>query len=149
MGDASVLSGCPSSGDVCVVPPASRPGGIVTNLCIYRSGVQTCPSPYTATHIVSTAVSDTRGCNACSCGSAACPTDGYVQGFALGCLGPPIVTFAADAGCVLGDNAGGSASFIYYPSHGASSPSCPPLGGGATGSATPDTASATTYCCLP
>ena len=147
--DASVLTGCASSGQVCVVPPAARPSGSATSLCIYRSGVQTCPGPYTASHVVSTGVTDGRGCSACSCGSGVCPPDGFVQGFPLGCLGVPLTTFAADAGCVLGDNAAGSLAFIYSPSRSGLSPSCPPQGGAPTGGVSLDTAGATTYCCLP
>lgn len=147
--DAAVSPGCESSGQVCVAPPASRAATVSTKLCIYQAGVQTCPSAYPATYVVSTGLSDSRGCSACSCAAPACPGDGYVQGFTSpNCTGSPAATFDADAGCVLTDNANGSLSFIYHPSHSAWNGSCAPSGGAPTGGVTLDTTSATTFCCM-
>jgi hypothetical protein len=147
--DAGGTSECSATGEVCVASPPSRSSTVSTKLCIYQAGVQTCPSAYPVTYVVSTAVTDNRGCAACTC-AVACPGDGYVQGFTSpNCTGTPAATFAADAGCTLGDNGGGSVSFQYTPSHSAWNGSCAPQGGAPTGAATLNTGSATTFCCMP
>jgi hypothetical protein len=147
---AAGVGECSSSSEVCVATPAARAASVSTKLCVYHSGVQTCPSAYSDVHVVSTGVTDGRGCTACTCAAPACPADGYVQGYTLpGCLGSVATTFAADAGCVLGDNAAGSVSFVYTPSHAPWNGACAPLGGAPTGSVALDTANATTYCCMP
>jgi hypothetical protein len=148
--DAGPTSECPSSGQVCVATPGSRGAVVSTKLCIFRSGVQTCPSGYSDVHVVSTGVTDGRGCSACACAAPGCPADGYVTGYTSpNCTGTAATTFGADSGCMLGDNANLSVSFVYSPTHGTWNGTCAPSGGAPTGAVTLDTASATTFCCVP
>jgi hypothetical protein len=148
--DGGISAEC-GSGQLCVPSPAARAPAMATKLCIYRSGVQSCPSAYPEVHVVSTGTTDSRGCAACGCAPPGCPTDGYVSGYASpNCTGNVAFTFAADAGCVVQINpAMGSVSFVYNPSHSAWNGTCAPTGGGPTGAVAVDPANATTYCCVP
>lgn len=148
--DAGVIAACGGSGHVCVPPPAPQSSSTATNVCIYRSGVQTCPDPYTVQHVVSTGLTDDRACSSCSCAAPACPSDGFVQGYtSLNCTGSVAVTFDAGTPCTLGDNANLSVSFMYTPSHSAWNGTCAASGGVPTGGVTLAAQDATTYCCLP
>jgi hypothetical protein len=140
---------CPSLGDICVPAPGA-PGGSPAGVCIYQAGAQTCPpGRYTVQVVAAGAVLDTRGCGACACAPPACPGDGYVEGYAsLNCSGSPAATFDASTACVLGNNANGSVSFKYSPSHAPWTGTCAVSAGGPTGGVALDT-SATTFCCMP
>ena len=147
---AGAAGACPSAGDDCVATPAPKAGS-PSGACIYQPGVQTCPAGrFTAQVVVADGVVDTRGCGACACAAPGCPADGYVEGYTTAnCSGSPATTFDASAPCVLGDNANLSVSFKYFPSHSPWAGTCAPSGGGPTGGVALDSASATTFCCIP
>ncbi len=142
---------CPASGDVCLPVPRGAQGS-PSGVCIYQSGVQTCPSGgYSMRVVAGDAFVDSRGCGACGCATPACPADGYVEGYtSLNCSGTPAATLDASTPCVLGQNANGSASFKYIPSHSAWAGTCAvSAAGGPDGGVSLDDSTATTFCCMP
>lgn len=148
---AQVGAGC-SGGEVCAPKPPSQAGS-PSGVCVYKAGIQTtCPAVFTDWHVISDSLTESRDCAACACNAPACPTDGYVEGFTSNdCSGSAATTLNANAACVLLDNAKGSKSFTYHPSHGSWSGTCDvTTGAGApTGSVAPEGSTATTFCCVP
>ncbi|MGO9834658.1 MAG: hypothetical protein ACLP1X_10605 [Polyangiaceae bacterium] len=140
---------CATSGQTCVPVPQGETAS-ASGVCIFQSGVATCPSgSYSQRTVASDAIVDTRGC-ACACAPPACPAEGYVQGFAsLNCTGPVATTFDASTACALGDNANDSISFKYFPSHSTWSGTCAVSASGPDGGVALDNGHATTFCCVP
>jgi hypothetical protein len=58
-------SGC-SSGEQCVPAPAAPFQGF----CIVKAGMNTCPSPFTSSHLFYADFAEGRGCSPCTCGPA-------------------------------------------------------------------------------
>src|ERR1019366_10606190 len=94
--------------------PISGQTGAASGLCIYQSGVQTCPTgAYSVQHIVGASVADSRGCS-CGCVNPTCPADGYVTGYTSNsCGGTAAVTIAANTACMVGADIKNNVAFIY------------------------------------
>jgi hypothetical protein len=140
-----------TTGQACAAIPSGGDGGMPSGVCIYQSGVQTCPpsgtSVFTNTFVVG-AVEDDRSCGSCSCGDPSCPTDGVLNGYSSGgCTGTPAVTANPGSACKVGGTKYKNAT--YTMSMSGSRGTCAVADGGPTGSVTIDGGSATTFCCVP
>jgi hypothetical protein len=143
------------SGQACADMPAgaASDAGMPSGVCVYQSGIQTCPPGgsglFTNTFIVG-AVEDTRGCG-CTCGAATCPTDGVVEGYtASGCTGTP--SYTGDAGAACNGNIPNNTrpKYVKYnPSKSGSPGACGTATSGPTGTVDIDGGTATTFCCIP
>ncbi len=149
---AGVPPTCDPLNQACASPISSQAGP--SGVCIYQSGITTCPAGthFTEQHIVGASVTDTRACG-CACGPASCPTDGYIEGFANnGCTGTPAATLDAGAACVpIGTTnpTNGSTHFKYVQSRSGASGSCAVVDGGPSGGVSVDNGTALTLCCIP
>jgi hypothetical protein len=146
--DATAGSTCDST-QACATPFVARAGS-PSGVCIFQAGLQTCPpGSYSELHIVGSSVADSRGCS-CGCVDPTCPTDGYITGYtSSNCSGNPAITFDAGTPCKSFGNVNGSTAFIYHPSHNPFSGACTTVDAGPSGGVAVDSASATTYCCIP
>jgi hypothetical protein len=136
-----------SSTQACAAAIGSQAGP--SGVCIYQSGVQTCPTGtvFTEQHLVGASVADTRGC-ACSCGPAQCPSDGVVQGFSTtGCTGTPTTTLDPGSACVV--FYGAPSHFKFIQSKSDAGGTCDVDDAGPTGGVSVDTATGMTLCCIP
>ena len=139
------------SGQACAAMPAGGDGGMPSGVCIYQSGVQSCPpsgtTVFTNTFVVGS-VEDSRGCT-CTCGAPTCPSDGYVGGFAAaGCSGTPAYTGDAGAGC--NSNISTNPKYVeYYLSRSGALGGCGAASVAPSGAVDIDGGTATTFCCVP
>jgi hypothetical protein len=166
-GDAGVAAvSDAAAGDAGAVPPPTCDplvqacaSGITSQagpsgVCIYQSGVNTCPTgtEFTEQHLVGASVTDTRSCG-CACGPASCPDDGYIEGFTkTGCTGTPTATLDAGAPCVplgMTNPTNGSTYFKYVESRSSATGSCAVVDGGPSGGVSVDSTTALTLCCIP
>jgi len=134
-----------SSTQACATSFASQAGP--SGVCIYQSGVQTCPTGivFTEQHLVGSSILDTRGCG-CSCGAAQCPSDGVVEGYSTtGCTGTSTVALTPGSKCDVGFSA--PSHFKFVQSRSDAGGSCEVDDGGPAGGVSVDTA--TTLCCIP
>jgi len=144
---ATVGPTCDST-QACATAIVSQAGP--SGVCIYQSGIQTCPTAtvFTEQHLVGASAVDTRGC-ACACGAAQCPADGIVEGFGnSGCTGTPTVTLDAGAKCV-GFAFTAPSHFKYVQSKSDTAGGCEVDDAGPTGGVTVDTTTGVTLCCIP
>jgi len=142
-------AGSCDAGQVCAPAPAAP----FDTLCIEASGAHSCPggTPFTTPHLYYTAFDDTRACGACACSNPAltCSPSGTVTFWTSFTCG------GAATGTVSLNNANGSGcetlpSMSYYSTYQPTSlvlGSCSPSGGAPTGSVTPSSATAVTFCC--
>lgn len=138
------------------LPPDVIPPGFA--LCIFHEGDRDCPGDpgnvFTEKHIFYNGVQDDRQCSACSCGAptgSVCSAQISIYGGNdLTCGGPTLAQIpisSANLACLditlpgqaLGSKSAGPTT--YHPG------TCPPMGGDASGSATP--IQPDTFCCLP
>jgi hypothetical protein len=135
--------GCTGT-EICAPAP---PSGFGTSLCVYRSGLQTCPSTYPNQHLFYASGTDTRSCvDGCSCGSptgVSCSVVGSVSSSAT-CAGASLLF--ADAGSCAAFGSAFTTPFFVNATVTPSGGSCAP-GGGATpsGGVTPN--NPVTVCC--
>jgi hypothetical protein len=124
---------------VCLPMPAAP---MELRPCILASGDLACPAgAYSVRHVYYGTASDTRGCAACTCGSATGVTCSATVQEGCGQTGP---TFALPTTCAsLADPGSVELTAVAAPSGG----SCAPSAGQSTGSVIP--ASPTTVCCMP
>jgi hypothetical protein len=151
-GSATPGTGC-SASQTCLPTPLApfHPG-----VCIMHDGEIDCPGgKFSEQHIFYTGKTDTRGCTACTCDA---PTGGSCSATVTiykddsTCSTTPWVTLhptssAGDCQPIPDNNSdivGRKA--VFSPVTGGS---CTPVGGQPTGTAAPDKATATTFCCIP
>jgi hypothetical protein len=142
--------GC-NGGQVCLPKPVAP---YVKGTCIASSGVKACPAgSFSDQHIFYQGVAnDTRSCTQCSCNPATGGTCGidvtiYADQSPNTCATP--VATASSGSCT---NFAGNPYVIGRTDVVTKQPSggtCAATGGQATGSVSPDAATATTYCCIP
>ncbi len=137
-GGASTAGAC-SGGQLCVPPAATF------EMCIYQAGNLACPAGYTNKSVFYEGFDDTRGCTACTCGTAT-----------GNCVGTGTVSLHNKNDCTddvktidLGTCASAvTATHAKYNDGPATNVTCPPAPGAgmSTGTATPK--DAVTFCCL-
>lgn len=132
---ANIKTDC-STGEVCA-PPATA--GF--DLCIQRSGDQTCPTSYPTKQVVFAGFDETRGCSACTCGSAAGTCTGTVHLSQQDTCTPSLGSVSLYQ-CV---SVTAGVNFARYAPNAALNVACPPSTVSPTGAATPKTP--TTFCC--
>lgn len=125
-----------------VCAPAQIDAPFLGQVCVWQSGEQACPDPYTVQYVYGSELQDNRSCEACSCGDAdaTCTittilyTDGNCQNQLVMVPNNNTCTQATGAGSVM----------VTKDMTG----SCPPSGGNLTGEIElgPER---TTVCCLP
>lgn len=148
-----VPNGC-SGGKVCAATP---PPPLSSKLCVYKTGDAACPAGAYAqkTVVFAGALSDTRGCGNCSCGTPAVDCAGMLTVYthpdnsvASTCTDPVVATTAAPTGtCKVAGSANQTYALKYVPTAAPPPATCPPQGGQPTGAAT--AADPTTICCTP
>ncbi len=137
-------SDCPA-GQVCAPVPAPPFGA---KLCILQQGSVGCPSgAYSQQNVFYEGETDSRGCAPCSCGGLSGETCGTLVIYSdiFGCSAPAFGPAPAPLTCNPFGAPSTQLGVVYSP--GATQGSCPPGGGGPTGSASP--ASPVTVCCQP
>lgn len=132
---------CPA-GDVCTRKPDDAP--FQAGVCIWQSGVLTCPVGYGQQHVEYTGDEDTRGCTSCTCGmtgAVTCSATLYTYGTTNDTCGGMATTYDPPVACIP-TNAVADMKVIVT-----SEPSipCAATGGTEEGTATPT--GATTFCC--
>jgi len=138
-----------STGKVYATTP---PLPLSSNLCIYKAGDTGCPAgSYAKKTVVYTgAVSDTRGCGSCSCGTPAVDCAGtltvYTNNVTSTCTDPAVAATAVPTSiCKEAGSANQTYALKYVPTNAPPPAACPPQGGEPTGTAT--AADPTTLCC--
>jgi hypothetical protein len=139
------------------VPDEPLPSGF--HLCIYRESERACPTEpgnvFTERHTFYKGVDDDRQCSTCTCGvptGSTCTAEVSIyKGNDLTCSGPTVakgITISSSSptcidiqlpGQALGSKSAGPTTYIPG--------TCPPLGGDASGSASPTDPD--TFCCRP
>ena len=117
-------------------------------LCIVQKGDLECPAPYVTRHTFTddpSDVTDTRGCEPCSCGQAQGTCSAVTSLYSTPLCGGVGIDVPNDGTCVegMGMNVSGVKVTLTKQA------SCPPGGGAATGSIAPANTAVTTACCLP
>ena len=146
---AAALGPICDSTQACAAAISSQAGP--SGVCIYQSGVETCPmgTVFTEQHLVGASVADTRGCG-CSCGAPQCPGDGVVEAFTnSGCTGTPSKTFDAGSACVVGYYNFSNPYFKYVQSKSSAAGNCDVDDAGPSGGVGVDSTTAMTLCCIP
>jgi hypothetical protein len=146
--------GC-NPGQSCLPKPTTP---FQQGVCIQQAGDLACPpGQFSQKHLFYGAAVDTRSCTSCTCGAAAGGScSGTIKVFsdqaanscpASNLIATLNVTSQAGACADLVNNPAvvGRSATLSAVSGGA----CPPSGGQPTGTAIPDPATATTFCCIP
>ncbi len=139
-GDPSTAGAC-AGGEICV-PPAPA----ATQSCVFRAGDRACPVGYPNKTVFYDGFDDTRGCTACTCGTATgnCDGTGTVSLHNKNDCTDSIQTITLGS-C---DPLGTTTSYAKYNDGPATNVTCPPAPGAGTptGAATPK--DPVTFCCL-
>jgi hypothetical protein len=114
-----------------------------------RDGDHPCPGSYVDKTLVYTGVSDTRACDACTCGAVANPScAGQIAVFSnAGCQGGPLASVVANGSDCDAPGRGAVNNGSYMLMVQGNGTACSPSGGAPQGEATPT--GAITVCCLP
>jgi hypothetical protein len=153
--DVDLLKG-PVDRSICLSENLVSPGFA---LCIFREGEHACPTDlgnvFTEQHVFYSGAQDDRQCSACTCGaptnSACTGTVAIYKGNNLTCIDPalvPVPISSKSSTCIdiqLPGQALGSKKSVGPTTY--LQGTCPPIGGDASGSASPTEPD--TFCCRP